>query len=84
MKGSIYRINHNRQMIAVKTDEGGFSVFENINEAEFELGDSVSWRNDTGLGSESLKNLTKNRTVEVYFQNHHVTQENLPAQLREE
>ncbi|MGH2568658.1 MAG: hypothetical protein ACRDGA_09980 [Bacteroidota bacterium] len=84
MKGSIYKINRARQMIAVKTEDGSFSVFENINEADFELGDKITWRNNSGLGSESMNNLSKNHTVEVYFQNHHVTKDILSAQLREE
>jgi hypothetical protein len=65
MEGSIYQINPTQQMFAVTTDEGGFSIFEIINEAECELGDSVTWRNDTGLGSESLNNLSKNKIAIV-------------------
>ena len=83
MRGTISRINPRRGMFAIQTDSGDFSVFENIGNEEFEIGDEVSWRNDTGMGSEQLTNHTKNRTCDVYFQNHWVSKSNLGNQLLE-
>jgi len=81
MKGTIYEINHNRSMVAVRTEEGDFSIFELISGDIVEVGDEVQWQNDTGLGSEILNNLTRRNRYEVYFQNHHVLEPQLRQQL---
>ena len=81
MKGTIHKINWDRGMAAVLTEQGGFSIFEMLGDDTFEEGDEVSWENDTGLGSEMLKNLTQNETLEVYFQNHWVSKSQLKDQL---
>ena len=71
-------------MVAVQTDVGGFSIFENINHEDFDLGDQVSWENDFTLGYGQIKNISKGFIADVYFQNHHVSKSNIQAQLREE
>ena len=40
-------------MVAVQTENGDFSVFEILGSNDFEIGDEVSWANDTGLGGET-------------------------------
>ncbi|HQT90855.1 MAG TPA: hypothetical protein PL001_02370 [Candidatus Kryptobacter bacterium] len=83
MTGKIFRINRPKQMIAILTANGDFSVFENIGELEFEIDDEVSWENDNGVGGQRLHNITQQRDVDVYFENHQVSKEILKVQLRE-
>ena len=81
MRGAIHGLNPGRGMVAIKTENGDFSVFENLNDSEFEVGDEVSWPNDTGLGDEPLTNHTQAYRTSVYFQNHHVHANQLRQQL---
>ena len=81
MNGKIFEINPKRGMVAVQTDNGDFSVFELLSEEDIEIGDPVHWRNDTGMGSETLTNLRSGQRFEVYFQNHWVSKSNLRKQL---
>jgi hypothetical protein len=81
MKGTIFKINHNRGMVAVLTENGDFSIFELLGGDPAEEGDEVYWKNDTGLGSEQLRNITQEETFEVYFQNHWVSNNQLSRQL---
>lgn len=80
MKGIIKHINPNRGMVAVLTDEGQYSIFELLGGDTVDLGDVVSWRDDTALGGELLTNHTQGERFEVYFQNHYV----LTSQLRQQ
>ena len=81
MKGHVADINWQRGMVGVLTENGDYSIFELLGEDTIEVGDEVYWRNDTSLGNESLKNVTKNVSFDVYFQNHHVTKSGLRKQL---
>ncbi len=81
MKGTITQINRIRGMVAVATESDGYSVFELLGGDSVELGDAVSWKDDTALGSEVLTNHTQGERYEVYFQNHHVNQQLLRQQL---
>ena len=81
MKGTIREINQIRGMVAVLTEEGNFSIFELLGGDIVEVGDEVQWKNDTGLGSEILTNLSRSESYEVYFQNHHVQKSQLRQQL---
>ena len=81
MKGTIFKINHRRGMVAILTENGDFSVFELLGGDPVEEGDEVSWKNDTGLGSEQLRNITQQETYEVFFQNHWVSKNQLSQQL---
>lgn len=82
MKGTISNINKRRGMVAVKTIEGSYSIFELLSNDEVEVGDQVEWAEDTVLGDATLKNQTQGTSFEVYFQNHHVNQSFLDKQLR--
>jgi hypothetical protein len=81
MKATVKHINANRGMVAALTEEGSYSIFELLGSDSVEIGDVVSWRGDTPLGGEPLRNLTQNSQFEVYFQNHHVHPDNLRQQL---
>ena len=81
MKGSVRYINQQRGMVAVLTSEGSYSVFELLGGGSVGIGDSVSWRYDTALGSEQLTNHTQGERYEVYFQNHRVHSSQLRQQL---
>jgi hypothetical protein len=68
-------------MIAVLTEDGSYSVFELLGNDAVEVGDSVSWKDDTSLGLEQLINHTQADRYDVYFQNHYVRASQLRQQL---
>ncbi len=68
-------------MVAVLTEDGDFSIFELLGGDIVEVSDEVQWKEDTGLGSEILTNVTRRESYEVYFQNHHVPKHQLRQQL---
>jgi len=79
--GTIAAINPKRGMVAIATEDDGFTVIELLSEFELDIGDSVSWLNGYGLGHEIYKNLTKGSSEEVYVQNHGVNRAKLRKQL---
>lgn len=82
MKGVITNINQRRGMVAVKTENGDYSIFELLGSDEINVGDHVGWNEDTVLGDATLENKTQKTSFQVYFQNHHVNHAILNAQLR--
>jgi len=81
MRGRIYAINPNRGMVAIETENNGYSIFELLNDDNINVGDEVSWTQDTSLGSTILTNKTRDSRFEVYFQNHWVQKHQLRQQL---
>lgn len=81
MKGLIHEINWQKGMVAVLTETENFSVFEIQSDDNFEIGDEIFWEEHRPLGDCTIKNLSKNETSEVYFQNHWISSDNLKQQL---
>ena len=81
MKGTISNINWNRGMIAVLTESEDYSVFELLSEENIDIGDEVSWHENHPLGDCKITNHTKNEIIEIYFQDHWVTNQNLRRRL---
>lgn len=79
--GTIAAINPNRGMVAIATEDDGFTIIELLSEFELEIGDFISWLNGYGLGHEIYKNISKGSSGEVFVQNHAVSQANLRTQL---
>lgn len=82
MKGVITNINSQRGMVAIKTENGDYSIFELLSNDKVVIGDQVEWTDDTSLGDTTLKNKTQGIAFIVYFQNHNVNQSILNTQLR--
>ena len=80
--GKVAEINRNRGMVAIATEDDGFTIIELLSEFELGIGDIMSWENGYGQGNEVYKNLTKGTSGEVYVQNHSVNQAILRKQLR--
>ena len=81
MNGRVYGINRNRGMVAIETELHGFTIVELLNEADIEVGDEVSWESDTGVGSQTYSNVSKNRSMDVLVHNHLVSKSALRQQL---
>ncbi len=81
MTGQVALVNPRRGMVAVLTEEGAYSIIEMLGDDPPEIGDVISWDDDTALGGETVRNRTQGEDYEVYFQNHHVTKGNLRQQL---
>ena len=79
--GTVQAINPVRGMVAIATEDDGFTIIELLSDWEIEIGDSISWKNGHGMGSEVYENLTKGSRAEVYVQNHAVNEGQLPQQL---
>jgi len=68
-------------MVAIATEDGGFTIIELLSEWSLELGDEIPWADRYGLGHESYRNVTQQTEEEVFVQNHEVSRTNLRAQL---
>jgi hypothetical protein len=77
MIGTVRLIHRNK--IAVETQNGDYSLFEATSD-DFALGDQVAWNNDT-LGKESIANQTRGGWVEVHFQSHHISVQDIASQV---
>jgi hypothetical protein len=81
MKGIIHNINKQRAMVAVLTEQEDYSIFEMLGYDDFDIGDEVSWIEDNPSGGCEVKNISKNTTIEVLFQNHYISEKNVKQQL---
>jgi hypothetical protein len=79
--GKVAVINPHRAMVAISTDDDGFTIIELLSDFDLEVGDQIAWPNGYGLGSELYENLSKNTRSEVFVQNHSVSNSNLRQQL---
>ena len=79
--GTVAAMNPGRRMVAIATEDDGYTIIELLSEFELEVGDEMSWENGHGLGSEIYKNVTKGTREEVYVQNHAVSKVNLRQPL---
>lgn len=80
-RGVVAAINPHRGMVALFTEDDGYTIIELLSEFELENGDEMTWANGHAMGSEPYTNLTKGMTEEVFVQNHAVSRSNLRAQL---
>lgn len=74
-------MNAARGMVAIETDDDGFTIIELLSDWDLDIGDAVVWANGYGLGSELYENRTKRTRSEVYVQNHSVNRAILRQQL---
>jgi hypothetical protein len=80
-KGIVAAMNPSRGMVAIATEDDGYTIIELLSDFELEVGDEMTWEHGHGLGSETYENVTKGIREEVYVQNHGVTVANLKQQL---
>ena len=73
--------NPARGMVAIATEDDGFTIIELMSEWDLEIGDAISWENGYGMGSEVYENRTKTSRAEVYVQNHGVSHSRVRRQL---
>ena len=78
--GTVAEINPQRGMVAISTEDDGFTIVELLGEWDIDVGDSIAWENGYGLGTEIYQNLTRRNQGQVYVQNHSVG----PAILRQQ
>lgn len=79
--GTVAAMNPARGMVAIATEDDGYTIIELLDGWELEAGDVLSWRNGYGLGSETYVNVSKGTRAEVYVQNHSVSRASLRQQL---
>jgi len=79
--GIVAAINPSRGMVAIATEDDGYTIIELLSSWDVEVGDEIAWQNGHGLGSETYENLTKGSREVVYVQNHAVGQATLRQQL---
>lgn len=79
--GRVAAVNPARGMVAIATEDDGYTIIELLSHWDIEVGDSIIWANGYGLGSEVYENVTKRSREEVYVQNHSVSQSALRQQL---
>ena len=69
MQATVVLINQQRGMVAAKTEDGEFSIFELLCSYDVEVGDIISCADFTSMGSEVYRNVTKNESMSIYVQN---------------
>lgn len=79
--GVVKAINAIRGMVAIATDDDGYTIIEIVSEFEIDLGDEIAWQNGYGLGTETYVNRTKGTRDDVFVQNHSVSASSLRQQL---
>jgi hypothetical protein len=79
--GTVAAINPARGMVAIATEDDGFTIIELLSDWNIELGDSIVWANGYGLGPEVYENRTKGTREKVCVQNHAVSSDSLRQQL---
>lgn len=79
--GIVAALNPRRGMVAIKTEDDGYTIVELLSEFQLEIGDEMVWENGHGLGPEIYTNATKGTSEEVYVQNHAVSSAILSKQL---
>jgi len=77
MQGKIYNINWKQGIVAVLTDSENFSIFEILSDDNIGIGDEVFWNENHPLGDCKIKNISKDETIQVYFQNHWIEEKKL-------
>ena len=70
MEGTVHSINTDQGLVAIDTSHG-FTIFEQTG-PDFEIDDFVSWTSERPLGAGDVHNVSRGKTVRVYFQNHGV------------
>lgn len=80
-KGKVAAINPHRGMVAIATNDSGFTIIELTSGWDLEIGDIITWANGYGLGFETYENVTRQTREEVFVQNHDVSLSNLRNQL---
>jgi len=68
-------------MVAIATEDDGFTIIELLSDWNIEVGDSIEWSNGHGLRHEIYENVTKGSRATVYVQNHAVNASSLREQL---
>jgi len=82
MKGTIMEINRTRGRVAVGSEKNSsFSVFEMLANTNFQVGDELSWQDESSFGKYQIKNITQNEYAEVLFQEHGISLSNLSKQM---
>lgn len=79
--GTVKIVNPRRGMVAIQTEDGGYTIIELLGHFEVRPGDQMAWENEYGLGSEVYANLTTGESQRVYVQNHDVPETLLRRQL---
>lgn len=69
MNAEIVLVNPKRSMVAARSEDVGFVVFELLGSYSPEVGNIVSHSDFSSLGSEEYRNLTQRELMDVYVQN---------------
>jgi hypothetical protein len=80
-RGKVVKINKQTGYVAIKTetdvDDSRFTVIELMGDYAVNLGDEISWPYAQALANSVYLDLESNEYMEVYVQNHWVTQHEL-------
>lgn len=69
-----------RGMVAIQTEDDGYTIIELLGAWHLEPGDEIAWRSGHAMGHQRYMNVTKGTSSEVFVQNHGVG----PAALRDQ
>lgn len=81
MKGTVHSMNPRRGMVAIETEDSGFTIIELLNDTNIDLGDIMEWHPATAGHHQVYYNHTKGSKMRVYAQNHWLNHGQLRQQL---
>ena len=79
--GVVAAMNPKRGMVAIQTEDDGYTIIELISHFDLDIGDEMAWEDGYALGSETYENRSKGICEEVFVQNHGVSASILRQQL---
>ena len=69
-------------MVAIATEDDGYTIIELLSSWDLEVGDTLSWKNGYGLGSETYENLSRRNKKRSLCPESFCHKNNLESQLR--
>lgn len=79
--GKIAVIDLEQCAAAVRTADGEYTVIEIDPQWSLDIGDTIGWDNDDGLGFETYRNDSKGTEGDVFVQNHYVSEKAMRLQF---
>jgi hypothetical protein len=81
MQGYVHTINRRRGLVAIATNEHGYTIIEMVAGDSINIGDQMEWE-DNSLGRATYTNLTKAMQISVNVHGHGIPEARVRQKLR--
>jgi hypothetical protein len=79
--GKVAGINRDQGMVAIATDDDGYTIIEIVTGCAIDVGDAIAWEDSYHIGPSIYENLTKGSRDGVFVKNHTVSEFELDQQM---